>query len=222
MNSRASTPWRNNIITKDRTNQRNGAGVALIIRKNINYRPPQEQLTKNKWNNVIKVVNNKGKLVLADDFNAQHHIWHNSLINTAGENPGPPSSTLVNMKPDFNSRLGLLAVPVSLLYVLLSSYSVSHKVCAIFGCRSSKKRMFQFPCPLKDKDRCLQWITASRREDFLQLPPKIVRSKVLCDIHFENRYRLPTNLMRDAVPTCNLPGQRGSEGQRGTSGQRGT
>ncbi|XP_053989869.1 uncharacterized protein LOC128882316 [Hylaeus volcanicus] len=80
-----------------------------------------------------------------------------------------------------------------------------HKVCAIWGCRSNKKRMFRFPCPLKKKDRCMQWIIASRREDFLQLPPKVVNNKVLCDIHFEDRYRFTKNLTRDAIPTCNLP-----------------
>ncbi|XP_053990554.1 uncharacterized protein LOC128882812 isoform X2 [Hylaeus volcanicus] len=29
-----------------------------------------------------------------------------------------------------------------------------HKVCAIIGCKGSKKRMFHFLCLLKDKDRC--------------------------------------------------------------------
>ncbi|XP_053971350.1 uncharacterized protein LOC128872554 [Hylaeus volcanicus] len=79
------------------------------------------------------------------------------------------------------------------------------KVCAILGCRSNKKRMFQFPCPVKDNDRYMQWITACRREDFLRLSPKKVRTKVVCDLHFEDRYRFPTKLTRDAIPTCNLP-----------------
>ncbi|XP_053972795.1 uncharacterized protein LOC128873318 isoform X1 [Hylaeus volcanicus] len=159
----------------------------------------------------------------------------------------------------FNSSPQGLAAPVSLFYVLLSSYSVHiwllgsttnirtfsivskltapsnvidnstigihwndwmnfkdftedmndkkrcHKVFAIIGCNGSKKRMFTFPCLLKDKDRCLQWITLSRKEDFLQLLPKVVRNKVLYDIHFENRYRFTKNHTRDALPTCNLP-----------------
>ncbi|CAK9799235.1 RNA-directed DNA polymerase from mobile element jockey [Anthophora plagiata] len=113
------TTRNHNIIRKDRTGQRSGGGVALVIHKDIEYvpmnipgaehlegdlmaiettnltqniivvgcyRPPHEQMNKRKWNDIIEKLNNKGKLVLAGDFNAQHPMWNNNFTNTAGEN----------------------------------------------------------------------------------------------------------------------------------------
>ncbi|XP_053970859.1 uncharacterized protein LOC128872313 isoform X1 [Hylaeus volcanicus] len=74
--------------------------------------------------------------------------------------------------------------------------------CKVKGCEFEDRRMREFPSATKDRERRLKWIAACGDPDLITSIPK---SAKICDLHFEDRYKLSTHLSRTAVPTLYLP-----------------
>lgn len=90
--------------------------------------------------------------------------------------------------------------------------------CSYRHCKSSTKLggdLHFFHFPVKNKDRCRDWIINAKRPEFQNLPIDQLRNKVICGLHFEttcftNIHR--KRLVHDAVPTLS-GGSTEDEGQ---------
>lgn len=79
--------------------------------------------------------------------------------------------------------------------------------CSYRNCKSSTKLggdLHFFHFPVKNKERCRDWIINAKRPEFQNLPIDQLRNKVICGLHFEthcftNIHR--KRLVHDAVPT---------------------
>ncbi|XP_077282537.1 uncharacterized protein LOC143908659 [Temnothorax americanus] len=63
------------------------------------------------------------------------------------------------------------------------------------------RKKFRFS---KCTERCTKWISASGNIDLLQLSSEKLIERVLCDAHFEDRFKLCKGLSKTAIPTLNL------------------
>ncbi|XP_054010271.1 uncharacterized protein LOC128893378 [Hylaeus anthracinus] len=77
------------------------------------------------------------------------------------------------------------------------------KKCRVRGCTSEGKQLRQFPDMIKDKERCLKWIEACDNPCLLEM--NSLKNVKICDIHFEDFYKLNIRLSTSAVPTLHLP-----------------
>lgn len=79
--------------------------------------------------------------------------------------------------------------------------------CSYRNCKSSTKLggdLHFFHFPVKNKDRCREWIINAKRPEFQNLPIDQLRNKVICGLHFENHCFTNIHrkrLVHDAVPT---------------------
>lgn len=70
---------------------------------------------------------------------------------------------------------------------------MNHKKCAVEGCSSRKKRMFEFPNPHKDKERFTNWLIASGNSTLLNVAVEKIKRRTICEDHFEEKYKLRKN-----------------------------
>lgn len=84
---------------------------------------------------------------------------------------------------------------------------MSHKKCAVQGCLSRKKRMFEFPNPHRDKDRFIKWIIACGNAYLTKVHVNKLKRRTICEDHFEEKYKLRKKLAYHAIPTLLLPGK---------------
>ncbi|TGZ49033.1 hypothetical protein DBV15_12519 [Temnothorax longispinosus] len=82
---------------------------------------------------------------------------------------------------------------------------MSHKKCAIVGCSSRKKQMYEFPNPHKDKQRFIKWLISTGNSALLDLPVEKIRRRTICEDHFEEKYKLRKKLSYHTIPTLLLP-----------------
>ncbi|TGZ47934.1 hypothetical protein DBV15_12271, partial [Temnothorax longispinosus] len=82
---------------------------------------------------------------------------------------------------------------------------MSHKKCAIVGCSSRKKQMYEFPNPYKDKQRFIKWLISTGNSALLDLPVEKIRRRTICEDHFEEKYKLRKKLSYHTIPTLLLP-----------------
>ncbi|XP_071582325.1 uncharacterized protein [Temnothorax nylanderi] len=80
--------------------------------------------------------------------------------------------------------------------------TTSYKKCEVEGCTFNIEKKYHFP---KLLERCRQWISACGNRNLLQLSHKQLREKVVCDAHFEQRFKFSKRLSNMAIPTLNLP-----------------
>lgn len=84
--------------------------------------------------------------------------------------------------------------------------------CSYRNCKSSTKLggdLHFFHFPVKNKDRCREWIINAKRPEFQNLPIDQLRNKVICGLHFENHCFTNIHrkrLVHDAVPTLSGSG----------------
>lgn len=84
--------------------------------------------------------------------------------------------------------------------------------CSFRDCPNTTKteNVHFFHYPVKQKERCRQWIENARKPQFCDLEEDQLRNKVICDQHFEDKW-FPNpqkkRLLQGAVPT--LPGKHG-------------
>lgn len=92
--------------------------------------------------------------------------------------------------------------------------------CSFRDCPNTTKteNVHFFHYPVKQKERCRQWIDNARKPQFCDLEEDQLRNKVICDQHFEDRW-FPNpqkkRLLQGAIPT--LPGKYAADTNTGTS-----
>lgn len=78
--------------------------------------------------------------------------------------------------------------------------------CSFRECTNTTKteNIHFFHYPVKQKDRCRQWIENAQKPQFCDLEEEQLRNKVICDQHFENKW-FPNpqkkRLLQGAIPT---------------------
>lgn len=79
--------------------------------------------------------------------------------------------------------------------------------CVYRTCQSSttlSPGLHYFHFPIRDPDRCEQWISNSRKPMLRSMPKEKLRNKVICSLHFEKRCftnEKHDRLIHNAVPT---------------------
>ncbi|XP_024892190.1 uncharacterized protein LOC112467699 [Temnothorax curvispinosus] len=76
------------------------------------------------------------------------------------------------------------------------------KKCEVRNCTFNTERKYHFP---KLVERCKKWIRACGNNNLLKIPHQKLREKVICDAHFEQRFKLSKRLSNIAIPTLYLP-----------------
>lgn len=79
--------------------------------------------------------------------------------------------------------------------------------CVYRNCQSSTNTvhgLHYFHFPIRDQKRCDEWIKNSRKQSFYSMPREKLRNKVICSLHFEDKYftnEKHDRLIHNAVPT---------------------
>ncbi|XP_017770879.1 PREDICTED: uncharacterized protein LOC108558475 [Nicrophorus vespilloides] len=113
---------------------------------------------------------------------------------------------VLNFQQYFSSLLDF-----SVFFIGVFSFYFSHlkmTKCCVEGCKKNVKPQHRFP---RDSKKCLKWIQAVGRPEFLTMDrDRLCRIFVICDAHFSDRWKkVPfnskTNLIDCAVPELYLP-----------------
>lgn len=80
---------------------------------------------------------------------------------------------------------------------------MSRKKCEVSNCIFDIKKMYHFP---KCLQRSKNWLSVCGNNELLKLSFKNLTERVICDAHFEERFKLSKGLSKTAVPTLYLPG----------------
>ncbi|XP_060537194.1 uncharacterized protein LOC132708696 [Cylas formicarius] len=79
--------------------------------------------------------------------------------------------------------------------------------CSYKNCKNTTKttdNMHFFHYPVKQKERCIKWIENACKPKFFELEEEQLRNKVVCEVHFENKW-FPNlqrkRLIQGAIPT---------------------
>lgn len=79
--------------------------------------------------------------------------------------------------------------------------------CSYKNCKNSTKSVENihfFHYPVKQKERCKKWIENANKPQFCDLEEDQLRNKVICEMHFEDKYfpnPLKKRLLQTAIPT---------------------
>lgn len=79
--------------------------------------------------------------------------------------------------------------------------------CVYRNCQSSTNLtpgLHYFHFPIRDPERCDQWIKNARKQSLRVMPREKLRNKVICSLHFEDRYftnEKHDRLIHNAIPT---------------------
>ena len=70
----------------------------------------------------------------------------------------------------------------------------------------NERTFFTFPHASRDKERCLQWVSACGNPSLLKIPFEKLKNNTLCKKHFPVSSFIFKRLSRSAIPTLELPG----------------